>query len=224
MVVATTRTRKPGRSPGFRTLADVMDRLGDVPTDRVRLDPPPGTATVADVARIQDKEGRTCELVDGVLVEKPMGMAESSLASFLAGLLNAFVLPRNLGLVTGSDGTMQILAGLVRIPDVAFIHWDRLPGRRIPKDPVPQVAPNLAIEVLSKANTRKEMSIKRREYFDAGVEIVWEIDPRKRVVRVYTSPTQFEALGADDTLDGASVLPGFKLSLSEVFAFLDRQG
>jgi Uma2 family endonuclease len=218
------RTKNPDGPAKIRTLADLMQRLGDVPLDRVRFLPAPGTATVADVTRILDKDNVICELIEGVLLEKTVGMIESRLAMYLAGLLNAFVIPRNLGVVTGPDGTMQIIGDLVRIPDVAFISWDRLPGRKLPKEPVPLVAPNLAAEVLSKSNTPKEMSIKRKEYFKAGVGVVWEIDPKKRTIDVYTAPTNPVTLGIDDTLDGGTVLPGFKLLLKDLFAELDRQG
>lgn len=208
----------------YRTLADFMKRIGDVPYDRIRVHPSFGTATIADVTRIQETEGKICELVEGVLLEKTMGMKESTLAGFLLGLLNVFVIPRNLGKVTGADGTMQIVANLVRIPDVAFIAWDRFPDRQMPNEPVPLIVPNLAIEVLSKGNTPGEMAVKRREYFDAGVEVVWEVDPRKRTVTVYTSPADKITLGMGDTLDGGTVLPGFQLVLKDLFAELDRQG
>jgi hypothetical protein len=61
-------------SPDIPTLADLLDRLGGVSADRVRYYPLPGTATVADVIEIHAREKRLCELVDGVLVEKPMGI------------------------------------------------------------------------------------------------------------------------------------------------------
>ena len=99
----------------------------------------------------------------GVLLEKTMGLRESRLATWLGGLLNLFVIPRNLGFVLGPDGAMQLLAGLVRIPDVAFISWDRVPDRKMPTAPVPLLAPNLAIEVLSKNNTPGEMAVKRQD-------------------------------------------------------------
>jgi hypothetical protein len=63
-----------------RTLADLLERLGRVPLDRIRSDPPPGTATERDVLEIAAREKRLCELVDGVLVEKPAGYLESLLA------------------------------------------------------------------------------------------------------------------------------------------------
>ena len=119
-------------------------------------------------------------LVAGVLVEKTVGYRESQLAAFLAGLLNVFVVPKNSGIVTGPDGTMELMADLVRIPDVAFTKWDRFPGRKRPTAPIPRLAPNLAIEILSRSNTPGEMLAKREDYFSAGVELVWEIDPEKR--------------------------------------------
>src|SRR5262249_32371795 len=131
---------------------------------------------------------------------------------------------RNLGIVTGPDGTVEIMADLVRIPDVAFTSWDRMPGRRCPDAPVPRLAPNLAVEVLSRSNTPGEMAVKRQEYFTAGVEIVWEIDPRARTVVVSTSATASTTLAGADTLDGGTVLPGFTLPLQQLFAELDRQG
>jgi Uma2 family endonuclease len=211
-------------SSSIKTLADLVKRLGGVPLDRIRFRPAPGTATVQDVIDIQQREGRLCELVEGALLEKAVGYTESQLAFFLGSLLNAFVIPRNLGIVTGPDGTVELAADLVRIPDVAFTNWDRLPGRRRPDAPVPRLAPNLAVEVLSRSNSPGEMAVKRQEYFTAGVEVVWEIDPRARTVVVYTSATASTTLAVADTLDGGIVLPGFTLSLQQLFAELDRQG
>ncbi len=57
----------------FETVADVLERLGGSPPQRIRLKPPPGTATERDVIAIHDRENRLCELVDGILVEKVMG-------------------------------------------------------------------------------------------------------------------------------------------------------
>src|SRR5262249_22770061 len=137
---------------------------------------------------------------------------------------NAFVIPRNLGVVTGPDGTVELMAGLVRIPDVAFTHWDRLPGRRRPANPVPPLAPHLAVEGLSPSNTPPEMGAKRQDYFAAGVEAVWEVDPDARTVAVYGSVAAVTTLGETETLDGGPVLPGFTLPVHDLFAELDRQG
>ena len=206
------------------TLADLLHRLGDIPAERIRLRPAPGTATVKDVLTVQTKAGRLCELVDGTLVEKAMGLQESLLAVYVAHLLIDFVRPRKLGIIAGADGTLKIAAGLVRIPDVSFISWERIPGRKVPKEPIPKLAPNLAVEVLSKSNTPAEMKRKRREYFKAGAELMWIVDPEARTVKVCTSARHSKVLTESQILDGGAVLPGFKLRLRDLFAELDEHG
>jgi hypothetical protein len=114
----------------IETLADLLEQLGSIAPDRVRFRPAPGTATEKDVLAIHDHEGRLYELMHGVLVARAVGLRESLLAIALASLLRGFVRPRNLGLVTGADGMMRLFPGLVRIPDAAFISWERLPNRR----------------------------------------------------------------------------------------------
>ena len=163
----------------FRTLADMMERIGDVPYDRVRFHPPIGTATVADVERIRNKEGRSCELVEGILVEKTVGMIESGLAIYLASLMHEFVLSRNLGSVLAVTGRCRFLPNSCAFLTFHSSHGIVFPNARRRNSRSRSSSPNLAVEVLSKSNTRKEMAIKRQEYFDAGVEIVWEIDPKK---------------------------------------------
>ena len=206
------------------TVADLLAYLGDIPPARLRLHPPPGTATEQDVLDVQARTDRLCELVDGVLVEKAMGFRESFLAITLSAILWGFVQPRKLGVVTGADGMVRLASALVRIPDVAFVSWERLPGRRIPSAPIPALAPDLAVEVLSPGNTPGEMARKRQEYFAAGVKLVWIVDPVARTVAVYTEPEQSTVWQEDQTLAGDPVLPGFTLPLRELFAALDSQG
>jgi len=200
-------------------LADLLHGLGNIAPRRVRMCPPLGTATVTDIVR-----NKSCELIDGVLVEKAMGQRESQLSSFLVYLLNGFVLPQNLGIVYGPDATLEILTGLVRLPDVAFISWSTLPGRTAPKEPVPNIVPDLAVEVIREGDTPSEMARKRADYFTAGVRLVWMIDRFKLTASVYTAVDQFHTLTIDDALDGEDVLPGFSLKLTALFGELDRQG
>jgi len=206
------------------TIAALLLHLG-VGADRVILNPPPGHATEADVIRLEAApRKRLCELVDGTLVEKAMGFNESSLAAFLIEVLGPFIRRNRLGLVAGSDGMVRLYPGRVRIPDVCFVSWDRLPGRKRPKKPIPDVAPNLAVEILSRRNTRREMELKRIDYFKAGVQLVWEIELKRRFVDVYTSADDHTRLTESDTLDGGTVLPGFTLAVAELFCELDRHG
>jgi Uma2 family endonuclease len=217
--LAKTRPVPSATSPAADSalLGDLLRRLGNIPAGRVRLHPFPGTATEQDVLKILDHEDRACELVEGTLVEKAMGFEESQIALLLGTFLNIFVRPRKLGIVTGEAGTLKLFEGLVHIPDVAVTSWDRLPGRKPPKAPIPLLAPDLVVEVLSKGNTRAEMARKLREYFEAGVRLVWFVDPRKRTVRVHTAVDESVLLKEHQVIDGGAVLPGFKLRLSKLF-------
>jgi Uma2 family endonuclease len=171
---------------------------------------------------VEVTEGCICELVEGVLVEKAMGYLESILAMALARHLANFVVPQNLGHVSGEAGMMRLFAGLVRIPDVAFASWDRFPEGRLPEAPIPDLVPDLAVEVLSAGNTPGEMERKRREYFGAGVRLVWIVDPGSRGVTVYESTEDSREFAEGDILDGGDVLPGFSLDLRSLFSELDR--
>lgn len=206
------------------TMADLLAQLGDIPPFRVRLRPPPGEATEADVLALHDHENRLFELVDGVLVEKAMGFRESMLAIFIAEVLNSFVRRANAGLVTGADGMMRLFPKNVRIPDVAYVAWNRIPGQKVPTAPIPDLAPDLAVEVLSRSNTAAEMKRKRREYFAAGCSLVWIVDPDARNVTVFTSEEEALVLDENAQLGGGDLLPGFSLSVRELFAQLDRRG
>ena len=218
--VAPTKARKRVK---VRSLADALHRLGDIPLERIRFRPAPGTATKADVLREARKDGYYCELVDGILVEKTVGIRESLLAAAIIQILRSFVIPRDLGIVTSPDGMLQLFPGLIRGPDVAYIAWASIPGGTIPLSPIPHLVPDLAIEVLSKSNTPREMDRKIGEYFEAGVKLVWTVDPRLRTVKVYTSADGFVELKRAETLVGGKVLPGFSLPLKKLFAELDRK-
>jgi Uma2 family endonuclease len=207
--------------PPVLTMADLLHRLGGVPPDRVRFDPVPGTAVISDLLK---PENDGCELVDGTLVEKPVGQEESFLANWLIMVVNQFVTAHNLGYTTGEQGLYELPGGPVRGPDISFTTWDRLPGRRRPTEPIPLGGPDLVVEVLSPSNTAAEMDRKRTEYFRGGVRLVWEIDPRARTVRVYSAADRHQDFTAADTLTGGNVLPGFSLPLAQLFAELDRHG
>ena len=153
-----------------------------------------------------------------------MGMPESRLAGYLHILLGGFVLARNLGVVSLPDGTMRLWPGLVRMPDLAFTSWERIPNRRLPNVQGPTLSPDWCIEVLSPSNTAKEMKRKRSEYFKVGTRLVWQIYPKKRSVEVYVDRDNFTTFDESVTLSGKPVLPEFKLKLAELFGELDRHG
>ena len=120
------------------TVGDILAKFGPIPVRRIRQSPEPGKATERDVEDIHDRENRLYELVDGILVEKTIGLFESRVAIVLAYFLQTFLDQKDLGIVLGSDGTMRLAPGLVRIPDVAFVSRERL-GSGLPRQAIPDL-------------------------------------------------------------------------------------
>ena len=159
-----------------RSLGDFIRELGGIRLSRILAKPATGTATEADVLDARRRYNRIYELVDGVLVEKVMGYGESLFVLFVARILLDFVEPRNLGLVSGADGTMKLFGSLIRVPDVAFASWDRLPGRHNSRrSRFLLLTPDLVVAVLSESNTPTEMEretsriLRLRRSVDLGV-------------------------------------------------------
>lgn len=201
-------------SHSTETLADLVHRLGDVPLSRIRLHPAPGTATEVDVVTSPRPEP---ELVDGVLVDRAMGFFESRLGLILAVFLEQWLTHNPIGFCNGDGALTRMEFGNVRVPDVSFTRWERTKNHLVPRDPICGIAPNLAVEVLSRANTHREIERKRQEYFDAGVELVWIVEPELMTVEVWSSAKECRILDRNDTLDGGTVLPGFQLPIQMWF-------
>ena len=224
MTAATQAILPRGQRLRFDTVDELIDALG-VPASRILLDPPPGTATEADVTRLVEGEPkRLVELIDGTLVEKAMGNRESELAVVLISVLAPFVYQRKLGKVYGADFMARMKQKNIRLPDVAFVAYADMPGGKAVDEVVLSGAMTLAIEMISPGNRKKEMLQKRKEYFASGAQRVWQFDMRSRTVAVYSSAEEAQILQEGNTLDGGDVLPGFSIALADLFAEVDRQG
>ena len=223
MTTLTAPAPPPATASRPRTVAELIERLG-VPAERILLDPPPGTATEADLLRVNASGRRTCELVDGVLVEKPVGAWEGWLAGRLHTLIDVFLMNgHDWGRAFMGDNFFRTTAGRSRAPDVWYTTHERLAESQRRRAKVILVASDLAVEVVSASNRTGELAGKRREYFAGGTRMVWEIHPVSRTAQIYAdpaSPDAFTLLGPDGTLDGAGVLPGFTATLRELFASL----
>jgi Uma2 family endonuclease len=76
----------------------------------------------------------------------------------------------------------------------------------------------LAVEVLSPGDTVRRVEGKVAQWLEAGTRAIWVISPRLHTVTVYRSLTDIETLTENDTLDGGDVIPGFRISVSEIFS------
>jgi Uma2 family endonuclease len=177
-----------------------------------------GVATTGPSITDQDllrlpRDGRKYELVDGEIRESPAGMRHGEISLRLGAAMLAFVSPRRLGRVFDSSTGYRLPGGNVRSPDASFVSSNRLP--RVPEG-FAELAPDLAVEVLSPEDKPREVLDKVGEYLAAGVRLVWVIDPRaSRAVR-YRSLSDVREIGPDGTLDGEDLLPGFHCPLAEL--------
>lgn len=206
------------------TAEDLAAMLGPVPLSRIRTAPAPGTATMEDALALDAEGGLPVELWDGVLVEKPMGLRESTIGYWLGVFIGMHLLRHDIGTCASADGGVRVSADQLRYPDLSFFRWDRLPNRQLPPGPFMTIAPDLAVEVLSPGNTRQEMDRKRREYFAMGTRLVWMIDPQTRTAEVFDAPDRSRTLGENDSLDGGDVLPGFGVPLKTLFDAVRPRG
>ncbi len=122
----------PRTAVPFENVAEMLEQLGGIDPRRVRSWPPPGRATEKDVLRLLDHEDRVYELIDGILVEKVMGLTEAAVAMEIGSRLAPFVRENDLGFVAGADGTLKLMPRLVRIPDISVHLLAATSHQRIP--------------------------------------------------------------------------------------------
>jgi len=169
-----------------------------------------------DDLRAMPKDGQKYELVDGEIRVSPAGDRHSFVAANLIVLLGAFVKQRRLGYVMGADAGFRLPSKNVRSPDVSFVAAGRFPDDKVPED-WGSLAPDLAVEVLSPRDRPRYVMDKVGEYLEAGVRLVWVIDPKKERAVVYRSLSDVRELGPDQSLEGQDVVPGFSCRLRDIF-------
>lgn len=160
------------------------------------------------------------EIVNGQRVElPPMSAYATWIASLLLKHLAPFLESHQLGRAVAEMLFDFGIEGIPnRRPDVAFVSFQRWPrNRRVPRTNAWQVVPDLAVEVISETNLAEDVVHKIREYFQAGVQLVWVVYPIEEQVYVYESPTRVRILIRSDELDGGTVLSGFRLPLALLF-------
>jgi Uma2 family endonuclease len=163
-------------------------------------------------------EGKFCELVDGELVRmSPSFLPEARVVRTVQRLLDNFVFPRRLGEIFGPDLGYELTPHRVRAPDVSFVSAEKLAAYGNPQE-FAKVVPDLAVEVISPEVKYGYLQRKIRDYFEAGVRLLWIVDPEMQTVTVHRSPVDLYVLTAADTLSGEDVIPGFSCPIAELFA------
>lgn len=163
---------------------------------------------------LPENADRLLEYIGGEVVEVVSNQRSSAIASTFIAFIKMYAIQNRLGFVTGADGG-YIIAGERYIPDVAFVSKARQeqPSEQAYSD----IPPDLVVEVLSPSNTPHELRVKVANYLAAGVT-VWMVDPEREVVEVYAPGQPVRKVAADGVLEGGDVLPGFRLSVEDIFA------
>ncbi len=174
--------------------------------------------TVAEFERIPDPlDGSKLELVRGEIVVMPPPKGKHGICcSQVSWLLKNHVTPAKLGWVTTNDTgiVLERDPDTVRGPDVAF--WSIARQPTVPEGYF-QIPPDIAVEVLSPDDRRKDVRAKIKEYLFYSVPLVWLVDPETQTVLVYRGTMRGIELDEADTLEGGDVLPGFSCKVSDLF-------
>jgi Uma2 family endonuclease len=192
---------------------------------RVTVTPPSGDPpllTIEQFEQLPEEDAHRIELVRGRVLREPRpGYQHGWLIGELYSALKAHVDANRLGRVFIDVGTVIATEpATVRGPDLVYHSHERSPGAPIPVG-FSHVAPDLCVEVVSPSNRTAELMEKIEDYLGVGVRAVWVVYPRTRRIVVHTPGNPSRTLRGDDVLEGGEVLPGFRLSLSQLFSELD---
>jgi len=163
--------------------------------------------------------GQRYELVAGELrVMSPAGWRHGKIAARIVARIANYVVQNDLGEVFGSETGFRLARNpdTVRAPDASFITKKNLPENE-PAEAYWPGAPDLAVEVLSPDDSRREVDEKTRAWLDAGCQSVWNVDPKAKTIQVCDFHGQVNVFGIGDYLTAESILPGFSCSVDEMF-------
>ena len=176
----------------------------------------PALLTAEELLQLNLPNKRT-ELVRGrLLVREPAGYVHGDVAMLIGAAVLQHVEANSLGRVFAAETGFTLARGpdTVRAPDVAFIRSERLPSP--PPRGFAELAPDLAVDVLSPDDRPGEVLQKVADWLNAGTLLVWVVDPRRRIGRAYRADGSETQVDDEGWLEGEELLPGFRLSLKAV--------
>jgi Uma2 family endonuclease len=172
--------------------------------------------TPEDVERASKRDGKRYELIDGELKEKNVGTKALFIASRICDRVNAAFYPR--------VGFAAVEAMIYcfnrrdrgRKPDVVYLSFEKLGSTEIPEGDI-HTAPDLVVEVLSPGNSGLELEEKLNEYLDAGIPLVWIVNPDRQTIRVYRKDGATRLYREKDVIENEPILPGFQMLVGDAF-------
>ena len=194
--------------------------------DIALLFPEQGQWSESEYLWLENTTGKRIEFTDGRIEVLPVPTVEHQLlVKWILFALDAFVSSRQLGTVLFSGLRVQLRPGKIREPDVVFLKKDRV--RRQGKQFWDGA--DLAIEVVSEDDRDRDYVQKREEYAAAGIPEYWIVDPAEKRITLLTltgRAKKYTVKGEYHVKDSVAsvVLPGFKVSVKDVFAAADEAG
>jgi Uma2 family endonuclease len=169
------------------------------------------------------EDGVDRDLIRGQLREKPMtrrNPLHSGATANVAYLLAAWIRsqPRPRGEVLCGEAGFRLRRGpdtTVGI-DVAYISPE-LAASTPRNAKLVDGPPILAVEILSPSDKQEEITDKVQEYLNAGVPLVWVIDPVFRTVLVHRSGAEPKLFNTREELSAEPHLPGLRIKVAEIF-------
>jgi Uma2 family endonuclease len=166
-----------------------------------------------DYQQLPQSENTRYELDEGTLVMAPSPTWwHNEIRDFIANRLREFVRPRHLGRIT-VETEFRLSNDTTRTPDIAFLTLERFRTIETRRSPV-SCSPDLAVEIISPANTAEDTVKRIHQFLDAGCRSVWIIYPGLRRAEVHTRQG-VEHLRGSDALRDDILLPGFSLILAD---------
>jgi Uma2 family endonuclease len=159
-----------------------------------------------------------CELIYGELVMmSPASPEHGVVAARIVRLIGNYVDDHDLGLVFAAETGFKIEhPDLVRAPDASFVRKDRV-AAGLPKRGYFNGVPDLAVEVVSPDDTKREVAEKVNMWLAHGTVSCWVADPPTRTVTIHRTGQPPIRPEADDELRDEPTLPGFAIAVSKFF-------
>jgi Uma2 family endonuclease len=175
--------------------------------------------TLEEFLKLPEEEP-ALEFEDGLVIQKvsPKGK-HSRLQVRLAERVNRFAEPGKLA--SAFTELRSTFGGHSYVPDVAVYRWDRIPRAttgEVADDFL--VPPDIAIEIVSPEQSVTALVRRCLWYVDHGVRIALLVDPGDLSVLVFQSDSRPGAVRGADEIGLSEVLPGFQLSVEELFGTL----
>jgi Uma2 family endonuclease len=173
--------------------------------------------TVDDLAAMPD--GDRFELVHGHLVEREMSPVSAYVATEICGHFRDYLKSNPIAFAIG-DGAGFTLhheeMDLLRKPDACVVLKSRLVQGKLP-DTRFDFSPDMAVEVLSPSDVWYDVEAKIREYLDAGTKVVWLANPPRQRITAYLPDGTETSFGPNDEITAEEILPGFRMTVRDVF-------